>query len=63
MPKRLRRRAEALRRAAAQERAETDPPEDPELVRMMLELADELEAQAARDEAAAGATPPKRACG
>jgi hypothetical protein len=62
MPKRLRCRAAALRRAAAQERAEGDHPADPEMVRLMLEVADELDAEADREEAAAGHMQPRTAC-
>jgi hypothetical protein len=59
MPERLRRRADALRRATVAERDALDGPPDLKLVAMMLELADELEAEAARDEAAASVALPK----
>jgi hypothetical protein len=56
MPKRLRRRATELRTAASLERAEGDPPADPKLTKLMRELADELDAEAEREEAASAQT-------
>jgi hypothetical protein len=61
MPKSLRSRAAALR-DAARNYAEGDRPEYLELARLMLEVADELEAAADREEMATGQTPPAEAC-